>query len=272
MPFFFSALLHCGSGTKLSPRAALILQRVTFTSSSPVVLLESAGLLCQEASGGCRVTSALCETGRQEKGCSEQGCSNCFHLLSLLLWTISCALLGKSHLAEAFLAFQALELAVHMSPLYVTVHTRIHFFLFSFVCVTGLTQPLQGLLSFTFQVQTSESSGSPQCPGPGAHPGIADPVCILCLQQSHGDKAQSSSWVSGSTSTASEATNSYGADWPLGDTAKWVSSMNCFTYLFNRRVILICSINRWYFLQHELLSIESCYQFMLDPSTLKSSR
>lgn len=71
-----------------------------------------------------------------------------FYLLSLLLLTIFHALLGISHLAEALMAFQALELAVHVSPLYVTVHTygcRYTFWLFGFVCVTRLTQPLGGL-------------------------------------------------------------------------------------------------------------------------------
>lgn len=87
----------------------------------------------------------------QDRGAEERllltGLRHGFLWMSLLLLTISCALLGISHLAEALVAFQALELAVHMSPLYVTVHPRrcrCMFWLFRFVCVTGLTQPLRG--------------------------------------------------------------------------------------------------------------------------------
>jgi len=68
-----------------------------------------------------------------------------FHLSSLYFLTISCALSGRSHLAKALPAFQALELAVHMPPLYVTVYTygcRDKFWLFVFVCVSRLTEPL----------------------------------------------------------------------------------------------------------------------------------
>lgn len=107
-----------------------------------------------------------------------------FHSLSLLLLTISSALLAVSHLAEALMAFQALELAVHMSPLYVSVHTygcRYTFWLFRFVCVTRLTQPLQG-----FQVSPSTYAHlRAQCLGPVPWPSCSHRYCSSCLHFWH---------------------------------------------------------------------------------------
>ena len=150
MPFF-PALPHRRSSSELSPRATLILQTGTFMTSSaqppPSVPLESMGLFVPRSIEGLWGHICIVRDKVTEGRLFLMVLQHDFNLLSLLLLTISCALLEISHLAEALTAFQALELAVHMSPLYVTVHTygcRYTFWLFRFVCVIKLTQPLRG--------------------------------------------------------------------------------------------------------------------------------
>lgn len=117
------------------------------SSASPLVPLKSMGLFVPRSIEGLQGHIRIVRDRVTEERLFLTVLQHDFHLLSLLLLTISRALLEISHLAEALMAFQALELAVHMSPLYVTVHTygcRYTFWLFSFVCVTRLTQPSWG--------------------------------------------------------------------------------------------------------------------------------
>lgn len=126
----------------------------------------------------------------QDAGTEERlfltGLQHDFLWMSLLLLTISYALLGISHLAEVLMAFQALELAAHMSPLYVTVHPRkcrCMFWLFRFVCVARLTQPFQGFQVHLLSTKVGEHGALAQVLGPGTHTGI---VCCYCLYLSNG--------------------------------------------------------------------------------------
>lgn len=222
--FFFSALPHCGSRTELSPYATLILQMVTFMSSSPQPppwrRWSQWGYLCQEASRGWGPHPHCARQGDRRKAVLNSAAAWFSFVIFLTFNNFQCFVRNKSP-CRGFHGLPGIRTCCsHVTPICHCTYIRMRFVCsVLFVLLDWLSH--YEVSKFHLPRKYMRAQWAPR-----ALPQLLTrPLPILCaaiayIYLSDGGKARRRHEMPGSITKVSEDTKSSGADWLLGYIAK----------------------------------------------------